>query len=91
VGERSAGRGRCGLVLANAIDDGNSNRTGENMPNRRHDPNESHEHIDEQHLAKANAPLAKEHNREHEPDRKTEGLEESSEGKPSAPQKHDHG
>jgi len=61
------------------------------MPNRRHDPNESHEHIDEQHLAKANAPLAKEHNREVEPDRKTEGLQESSEGKPSAPKKHDHG
>jgi hypothetical protein len=61
------------------------------MPNRRHDPNESHEHIDEQHEAKANAPLAKEHNREQEPGRKTEGLQESSEGKPSTPQKHDHG
>jgi hypothetical protein len=61
------------------------------MPNRRHDQGESHEHIDEQHLAKANAPLAKEHKKEHKPGRKTEGLQESSEGKPSAPKKRDHG
>jgi hypothetical protein len=61
------------------------------MPNRRHDPNESHEHIDEQHLAKANAPLAREHNKEHEPDRKAEGLQESSKKKPAAPRKRDHG
>jgi hypothetical protein len=75
----------------NGINDTTSNRTGEKMPNRRHDPNESHEHIDEQHLAKANAPLPKEHRKEHEPGRKTEGLQESSEGKPEAPQKRDHG
>ena len=61
------------------------------MPNRRHDPNESHEHIEEQHLAKANAPLAREHNKEHEPDRKAEGLQESSKKKPAAPRKRDHG
>ncbi|MEP7065213.1 MAG: hypothetical protein ABI889_04200 [Gemmatimonadota bacterium] len=61
------------------------------MSNRRHDPSESHEHIDEQHLAKANAPLDKEHNKEQEPGRKTEGLQESTDGRPSAPKKHDHG
>ena len=79
------------VLSCNAINDEHSNRTGENMPNRRHDPNESHEHIDEQHLAKANAPLAKEHRKEHEPGRKTEGMEESIDGRPEAPKKHDHG
>jgi hypothetical protein len=61
------------------------------MPNRRHDPSETHDHIDEQHLAKANAPLAKGHRKEHELSPKTEGLEESSEGRPEEPKKHDHG
>jgi len=61
------------------------------MPNRRHDPNESHEHIDEQHLAKANAKLAKKQRKEQEPGRKTEGLQESGEGKPKKAKKHDHG
>jgi hypothetical protein len=61
------------------------------MPNRRHDPSETHDHIDEQHLAKANAPLMKKHRSEHEPGRKTEGLQESSEGPPEEPQTHDHG
>jgi hypothetical protein len=61
------------------------------MPNQRHDPSESHEHIDQQHMAKANAELAKEHRKEHELPRKTEGLEESQEGKPDVEQKHDHG
>jgi hypothetical protein len=61
------------------------------MPNRRHDPSESHEHIDEQHLAKANAPLGKKDRKEHEPGRKTEGLQESGDGRPEEPQKNDHG
>jgi hypothetical protein len=64
------------------------------MPNQRHDlgdRGESHEHVDEQHLAKAEEALSKAHRKQHELPRKTEGLEEPSTGKPHAPQKHDHG
>ena len=61
------------------------------MPNRRHDQGETHEHVDEQHLAKANAKLAKGHRKEHEPGRKTEGMQERGKGKPTKPRKHDHG